>query len=430
VVVTGRAVLTAAGLGVAVLVHPVWATLWLGTALLVLLLVVDAYRAPHPRDVALSRAGDTQVRLGETAEVLLRISNQAGRPLRGWVRDAWPPSAGAAPRSSRVDIPAGERRTLATTLRPIRRGARTPDRVTVRSLGPWGLAGRQKGVSAPWRVDALPAFLARKHLPSKLARLRDLEGRTIVLQRGQGTEFDSLREYVVGDDVRSIDWRATARSADVMVRTWRPERDRHVMIVLDCGRTSAARVGDAPRLDAAIEATLLLSALASRAGDRVDVLAWDRRVRGSVQGQTGADLLSAVTHLTAHVDPTLVETDWAGLVPEITRRSRHRSLVVLLSSLDPAPLSHGLMPVVPMLVRRHQVVLAAVGDPALAAMVADRSDLHETYRAAAAAGFTRERRAASERLQRLGVDVVDALPDDLAPAVADHYLALKAAGRL
>ena len=98
----------------------------------------------------------------------------------------------------------------------------------------------------PWQIRILPPFLSRKHLPSRLAKLRELEGMTPVLIRGQGTEFDSLREYVVGDDVRSIDWRATARRADVVVRTWRPERDRRVVIVLDTGRTSAGRVGVDP----------------------------------------------------------------------------------------------------------------------------------------------------------------------------------------
>ena len=98
----------------------------------------------------------------------------------------------------------------------------------------------------PASVRILPPFLSRKHLPSRLAKLRELDGAIPVLIRGQGTEFDSLREYVVGDDVRSIDWRATARRADVVVRTWRPERDRRVVIVLDTGRTSAGRVGVDP----------------------------------------------------------------------------------------------------------------------------------------------------------------------------------------
>lgn len=429
-VVTGRTALGAVALAVAVLLVPGWSTFWLGLVLLLGVVAVDTLRTPSPRQLTLRREGDTQVRIGECATTRLRITHTGARSVHGWVRDAWPPSAGAQTTSVPLDVPAGERRTVTTELRPTRRGARRPDRVTIRTLGPWGLAGRQQSMVVPARLDVLPPFLARKHLASKLARLRDLEGRTVVLHRGQGTEFDSLREYVMGDDVRSIDWRATARASDVMVRTWRPERDRHVMIVLDCGRTSAGRVGDAPRLDAAIEAALLLAALASRARDRVDVLAWDRRVRGSVQGQSGADLLRAVMHMTAHIEPSLVETDWARLVPEIARRSRHRSLVVLLSSLDPSPLLQGLAPVTPLLVRRHRVVLAGVSDPALTSMVRRRSDLHDTYRAAAAAGFAEERRAASDQVQRIGLDVVDAEPDDLAPALADHYLALKASGRL
>ncbi len=89
----------------------------------------------------------------------------------------------------------------------------------------------------------LPPFRSRRHLPEKLSRLRQLDGQHRSLLRGQGSEFDSLREYVIGDDVRSIDWRATARRGDVMVRTWRPERDRRILIVLDTGRTSAGRVG-------------------------------------------------------------------------------------------------------------------------------------------------------------------------------------------
>ena len=97
--------------------------------------------------------------------------------------------------------------------------------------------------------------------------------------RGQGTEFDSLREYVRGDDVRSIDWRASARNRNVVVRTWQPERDRRVVLVLDTSRTSAGRVDDVPRLDSAMDAALLLAALAARAGDRVDFVAGDRRVR-------------------------------------------------------------------------------------------------------------------------------------------------------
>src|SRR5215470_16506892 len=181
--------------------------------------------------------------------------------------------------------------------------------VTISSIGPFGLAGRQRNFRAPWTVRILPPFLSRKHLPEKLAKLRELEGQHKTMLRGQGSEFDSLRQYVLGDDVRSIDWRSSARQADVLVRTWRPERDRRIVIVLDTGRTSAGRVGGIPRLDASMDAALLLAALAVRAGDRVDLLAADRRVRARVAGATRADVLPAFTSEMALLDPDLVEPD-------------------------------------------------------------------------------------------------------------------------
>lgn len=429
-VITGRAVGVSTALAFVTVLRPQWSTLSIYVIVVVLVLSIDVLRAAAPSTLTLERDGDSAVRVGEEASVGLRLTNRSARRFSGAVRDAWPPSSPTSPRAATVAIASGDRRALTTKVTPSRRGRCRADKVTVRSLGPWGLAGRQASRRVPWHIDVMPPFNSRKHLPSKLARLRDLEGRTVVLQRGQGTEFDSLREYVVGDDVRSIDWRATARASDVMVRTWRPERDRHVLIVLDCGRTSAGRVGDAPRLDAAIEATLLLTALATRAGDQVDVLAWDRGPQGAVQGRSGPDLMASTTSMLGQVQASLVETDWQGLSSEVIRRARHRSLVVLLTALDPAPTHHGLLPVLPQLTSRHQIVVASVSDPSVAGMLSDRNDLASTYRAAAAAGFARERRAISGALSHAGVEVVDELPDDLAPGLADRYLTLKAQGRL
>ncbi len=217
----------------------------------------------------------------------------------------------------------------------------------------------------------LPPFNARKHLPSRLARLRELDGATSVLVRGQGTEFDSLRDYVRGDDVRSIDWRATARRYDpvsptgtrLVVRTWRPERDRRVVIVIDSGRTSAARIANEPRLDTAFESALLLAALASSAGDRVDLVIFDRRVRGRVQGATGAELLSRMVSAMAPVDPELIEPDWAavpGLVRSVTAQ---RALVVIATTIDAPGGASGLLSVLPQLTRKHTVVVSSVTDP-------------------------------------------------------------------
>jgi uncharacterized protein (DUF58 family) len=329
-----------------------------------------------------------------------------------------------------VELGVGDRARLRSTLVPTRRGERAAAGVTVRSFGPLGLAGRQRTRPAPWTVRVLPAFASRRLLPDKLARLRELDGAVATVVRGQGSEFDSLRAYVGGDDPRSIDWRATARRGDVVVRTWRPERDRQVLLVLDTGRTAAGRVGGAPRFEASLDATLLLAALSKHAGDRVGLLAHDRQVRAAVDMTRQGDVLPAVMRATASLEPTLVETDVGAIVAQVLRRLRRRSLIVWFTAMEPAAIEAGLLPVVGSLVRRHTVVVASVSDPRLDELANDRDDAPSAYSAAAAEAARSDYARVAGGLRRRGVVVVSAPPDNFASAVADSYLDLKAAGRL
>ncbi|MCV7193385.1 DUF58 domain-containing protein [Mycolicibacterium brumae] len=457
-VLTARVALLAL-LGVPLVAVSPWpaATFAVLLAALAVLVAIDVVLAAAPSALDYARSGPESARLGQPAELRLVIRNDGARRFRGLVRDAWAPSARAEPRQHRVDLPAGGFAVVETRLRPIRRGEQHAAAVTARSLGPLGLAGRQASRPLPGELRVLPPFLSRKHLPSRLARLRQIDGAIPVLIRGQGTEFDSLREYVVGDDVRSIDWRATARRADVVVRTWRPERDRRVVLVLDTGRTSAGRVGvdptaldngaDAagpflarsslvgpavgwPRLDWSMDAALLMAALAARAGDHVDFLAYDREPRAGVFGAGRTELLARLVDAMAPLEPALIESDAAGMVSEVSRRTRGRALVVILTELNASALEEGLLPVLPQLSARHQVIIAAVADPRVDTLAAGRADAAQVYDAAAAERSRNERRGIASRLRGMGVEVVDAEPEELAPALADTYLAMKASGRL
>ncbi len=427
---TWRAVALAALGVVAVLVVPSYGTVLVWALVVALLCALDVTLAASPRRVAVERRVPGSVRLTGRATSQLVVTNLTGKRLRAVVRDAWAPSAGAQANRHPVDLPPGESARLTTVLVPSRRGDRLADKVTVRAVGPLGLAARQVSLDVLGRLRVLPEFASRRHLPSRLARLREMDGRAAVQVRGEGTEFDSLREYVIGDDVRSIDWRASARRADMVVRTWRPERDRRVLIVLDTSRTAAARIGDEPRLDASIEAALLLSALAGRAGDRVELFAYDRGVRARVAGAAGPRLMPALADALAPIEPALLETDWPGLVGSVHQRLSQRALVVLLTTLDPAAVETGLLPVVGQLTSKHQVVVASVADPEVAALRAARGSTADVYGAAAAARVELERTAVRTVLSQKGVEVVEGLPEELAPRLADTYLALKAAGRL
>jgi uncharacterized protein (DUF58 family) len=430
VTLTGRAALLAlTGAVVVLIVQTGLAFLAVDTVVLAAI-IADLVLAASLGPLEVSRSGDAKVHLGQSGSIALSITNRGRRHLRGLVRDGWRPSAGAAPARQQLSLPASRRVTVRTTLTPTRRGDIRAGVVTVRSVGPLGLAARQRNLHAPWTVRVLPPFLSRKHLPAKLARLRELDGQHKSLIRGQGSEFDSLRPYVLGDDVRSIDWRSSARRADVLVRTWRPERDRRIVVVLDTGRGSAGRVGGLTRLDASMDAALLLTALAVRAGDRVDLLAIDRRVRARVVGAGRNELLATITNELALLEPELVEPDIALMAASVLSIARQRSLVVLMTDLNPATIEQGLLPSISLLSSRHLVLIAAVADPKVGEMAAGRGDVTAVYEAAAALRAQAGRAQVSARLRRHGVEVVDAPPDRLAPALADAYLSLKSEGRL
>jgi len=435
VFVTGRLpIVVAGGLVPLVLLSaagmPAWAVFGAWLLLVVAAVAVDTALAPRPADLRVARTLPARARRGEAALSELRLTNTAGRRVRGWVRDAWQPTAGAPAARARIDVLSGQTITLRASLMPRRRGELTSDFVVVRALGPLSLAGRQQRIDARGVLRVLPPFSSRRHLPSRLARLRELDGETSVQVRGRGTEFDSLREYVRGDDVRAIDWRATARSATTMLRTWRPERDRHIVVVIDTGRTAATRVDDGVRLDAAMEATLLLGALAARAGDHVHLVMMDRLVRARVSGVDGAALVPALVDAMAPVEAQLIDTDWSEVASLVRRLTARPALVVLLTAQDDPAAARGFLAALPTLTARSRVLVAS------ASTVGDTDD--ETATTDADAAYTwaasEHARQGGERvgaaIGRAGAVAVTADAASLPPRVADHYLALKLRGLL
>lgn len=433
--VTGRlAVALAVGLIPLVIAglagYPAYAVLgaWIGLCLL--LVAADVALAASPRSVTVSRRLPRRVRIGEPVPVSVAVHNHGTKLLNAVIRDAWQPTAGAPTERQRLLLPPGERGRVAIPLLPRRRGELVSEFVIIRSRGPLGIAGRQARHSVRGSIRVLPAFSSRKHLPSRLARLRELDGNTSIQVRGQGTEFDSLREYVRGDDVRSIDWRATARAGTTMLRTWRPERDRHVVIIIDTGRTAAARVGDGTRVDASLEAALLLAALASRAGDHVHLLMYDRVVRGRVTGVDGAALLPALTDAMAPVHARLVDTDWHGAFAAVRTLTTRPSLIVALTAQDAAESARGFLGAFPNASRATTVLVGSVTDDGISALARRRDSREEVYLAAAAERSLRDAENVADAIRRAGGEAIAADPEELPPRIADRYLELKAAGRL
>ena len=205
---------------------------------------------------------------------------------------------------------------------------------------------------------------------------------------------------MIGDDVRSIDWRSSARRAEVVVRTWRPERDRRIMIVLDTGRTSAGRVAGVPAAGHLHGRRAAACGAGARAGDRVDLIAVDRRVRARVVGASRGEMLAALTEAMAVLEAELVESDAGLMASAVLGMARQRCLVVLLTDLNPAAIEEGLLPRIPALAARHRLLVAAVADPRVEEMAAARGNAAAVYEAAAAERARSERARVSALLRR------------------------------
>jgi len=437
---TWRLVVAAAAGSVLVLLLPLPAPVGLivvdGALLCAALL--DWLLATRPSELEVERELPGIVPLGAEARVVWTVARRHGarwradRPARVRLADELAPSLAAVTRRARLVVPSRGRASAATTIRPRRRGRFSPAEIVLRVDGPLGLAARQRRRQLPGVLRVYPPFHSKDEAELRINKARILEvGLRSAQGRGGGTEFDSLREYGVDDEFRRIDWAATARAGKPIVRTYRAERNQTVLLLLDAGRTMAGLVGGVPRLDHAMDAVMMLTAVATRLGDRAGMVAFDSEVRAVVGAGHARDQLSRVTEAMCSLEPKLVESDYRGAFAATLARFRRRTMLVVLTELAEQAVTETLLPALPLIARDHLVVVASVADPEVGDWAtASPLEVGAAYRKAAATAALADRRRTVARLRGLGAVVVDALPGRLAPDLADAYLRVKATGRL
>jgi uncharacterized protein (DUF58 family) len=402
---------------------------------LLLLALLDAALAPRPSEVRVQRDLPGVVALGGQDRLTWRIGNPTGRRLRVSVADELAPSLRAGDRRFGVKVAAGGVADASTALRPARRGLFRPTTLVVRVDGPLGLGARQQARSLPGELRVYPPFRSKAEAELRIDKARILEiGLRSAQGRGGGTEFDQLREYTVDDEFRRIDWSSTARLGKPIVRTYRAERNQNVVLLLDSGRIMAGRVGGVPRLEHAMDAVMMLTAVATRLGDRSGLLAFGTEVREVVPPSNRRNQLGRVTEAMYELEPQLGESDYRAAFSEALVRFRQRAMLVILTELSEQAVGEYLLPALPLIARHHVVLVASVQDPEVLAWAADEvdpaDDVAQAYRKTAAVAALEERRRTTARLRGLGATVVDAAPGRLAPDLADAYLKVKATGRL
>ncbi|MBC5798721.1 MAG: DUF58 domain-containing protein [Candidatus Eremiobacteraeota bacterium] len=249
--------------------------------------------------------------------------------------------------------------------------------------------------------------------------------------RGDGTEFESLREYSDGDGFGRIDWKATARRGRTMVAQYEPERSQNVIVALDCGRLMTPRLGTVRKFDYALTAALSVARVAQQADDNVGVTAFAARPLLELAPRRGAAHFRALAQALYDVQPCLEEADYETICAALGRRYTKRSLIVLFTDIFDPVTSRAVLAGVATLVPRHLVVCVLMNDAVLAAAL--DADVHTptaAFRTAVAMRLSDERAKAVAALRGRGVIIIDVPAPKLTTALIDTYLDIKARGRL
>ena len=388
---------------------------------------IDLARFPVLRDAPAAFS------VGRPLPVTYRWRNPSPRPLVLVVREATPPPLESLTGGERrLTLPAAGAFREEVLHAPVRRGKATAGRLHLRILGPLGLAWRQGRRELPWPVVVYPNLrhAALRALPGQAQRRREAGFRNL-RRLGEGRVFESLREWVPGEETRTIDWKATARRGKLMARQYEAERRQHVIIVLDAGRLLTAEIDGRARLEPAIDAALELAHAAVARDDNVGLLVFADEVLSFVPPGRGRRSLRAVLDALAGVEGRLVEPDYPAAFAWLAARVRKRALTVLFTDVIDRTASDALVAQAGTLRPRHLPLAVALRDPGLARIAAARpADLGAAFERAAAEELLQAREEALGELRSRGVLVLDVAPENAAREVVDRYERLKRKGMI
>ena len=371
--------------------------------------------------------------VGHVGEVGYRWSNGGPRRARLRVREIRPDLLGGVqpPRALTVPADGDKRETLSVV--PLHRGREESGGFVVDSFGPLGLGRRRARVELPWEVIVYPPLVSiRLRASVAQARRRRDAGMKAIRELGEGRLFESLREWVPGDDIRHIDWKATARRRKVITRQYEAERRQQVLLVLDLGRLMTADIaGGVARLDFVVQAALELAYAAAQHDDNVGIMTFADGVQHFVAPERGRAGVRRVLDVLAVVEPKLVEPDYPGAFRYLAARNRKRALTVLFTDVIDRFASDALVSNVASLRPRHVPLAVTLRNPELDAVAALRpAESRDAFRKAAAEELLHAREEALGHMRRAGVVVIDVTPQRAAQAVVSKYLDLKRRGVL
>ncbi len=400
---------------------------------ILILAAIDARRGRVDR-IVVSREQLGKLSIGRDNSVKLTVQATTSpgkqQQFRYEIRDGVPQDLPPTPELIAGIISRSASQSIAYTVHPYSRGEYDWQAIQVRQLSPWGLAWQQWRVDAAQAVVVYPDLVGLKALSIRLT-LQGAGAMRQMRKQGMGTEFSELREYNSGDDLRSIDWKATARSNRPLIRVLEPEQEQTVIILLDRGRLMTANIQGYKRFDLGLNATLSLALTAIGRGDRVGVGIFDRYLHTWMPPQRGQAHFSRILDRVSRIEPELLEPDYLGAVTTIIKQQSRRALVVVITDIVDNIASAELLTALGRLTPRYLPFCVTLRDPQVDIRAHQLApDLPGAYTQSVALDLLQQRQLAFANLKRQGVLVLDAPATQISDLLVDRYLQIKARNQL
>jgi uncharacterized protein (DUF58 family) len=416
-----------------------WERPWLRWVALIynILLLTAAFAESRfcrlPKGLTIAREFGSRFAMGAETEVRIHIQNASNQPVSLIVKDEYPPQMIlSGMREGRVHVDAQSTATLIYEVKPPRRGRFEFGKTAVRFRSKFRLIWCQTNVVEPATVKVYPNMRRARE-----AELKALGARSVVSMhrktswRGEGREFESMRDYVRGDELRHISWTATARRGKLTTRQYQIERDQTILIALDAGRLMTARIEQETKLDSAVHATLSLFSAAARAGDNAGLVVFGRRIKSYLPPGRGRDHIESALEALHAVEPEMIEPSYPHAFEFIAANSKRRSLVVLLTDLVDEEGSKELLTSLHILRPRHLPLVVTIADRDLKAVVQQTpSSVKDLFTQSVSEEIIHHREAALRLVESLGGLALDVTAASLAPALLQTYLRVKERGLL
>lgn len=402
--------------------------------LLIAVAIADYFISRNlPEGFGISRTLEKRFAIGEEAKVSIFVDNSTDLRMHLRLKDEYP--AEMTLKDSREVEFAVESHGTAEFfyhLKPTKRGRYEFGTTSVRFLSRLGLVWCQVSLGEEQTVKVYPNMRRAREMELKALGARSfLAIQRRAVRRGEGREFESMRDYVRGDELRHISWTATARRSKLTTRQYQIERDQTVIIALDAGRLMTGRIGDETKFDTALHASLALMSASARAGDNCGLVVFGRRVHKYLPPKRGLEHIDAVLESLHDLEPELTEPSYARAFQFIASNSKKRSFVVILTDLVDKDSSKELINSLRLLRPRHLPLVATIGDRDLnAAVNQSPTDIKDVFTQSAAEEIIHQRESALRLVESLGGMALDVTTQTLAPKLLEAYLKVKERGLL